>query len=317
MDAAATAVTVFHRPADDAGFRSWLARMTEIAESREGFMSASIAMTEDPLLEPGFSVTFRSERLLHHFLDSAERARWLGEGESLGFRRKSSDLIIVDGEMPPPGIGVFRHSVTRGKEAEFAATEARLVAVSSEFPGFEGAALFPPGHNGRWFSVLRFRTGGQLSDWMRSEERAAALPELRAKLTEDFTVAAHTTPFGSTVRTVDGATRMTPTWKTAMLVLLVLYPTVMTLSRFLGPVLDRIGAQPWLAMWLSQIVSVGLMSYFLSPAVAARFRRWLDPIDGAGWRISAAGAAVIVVLYALTLLLFASAKWLQYWDYDQ
>ncbi|WP_454194578.1 antibiotic biosynthesis monooxygenase [Nocardia sp. Marseille-Q1738] len=317
MNAAATAVTLFHRTADDAEFRGWLARMTEIAETAEGFVDAAIAVTEDPRLEPGFSVTFRSERLLHHFLDSAERTRSLSEGESRGFRRKSSDLIIVEGESPPPGIGVFRHSVARGKEAEFAATEARLVAVSSEFPGFEGAALFPSGDSGRWFSVLRFRTGNQLSDWMRSEERAAALPELRSKLTEDFTVDAHTTPFGSTVRTVDGATRMTPTWKTAMLVLLVLYPTVMTLSRFLGPVLDRFGAQPWLAMWLSQIVSVGLMSYFLSPAVAARFRRWLDPVDGAGLRVSAAGAAVVVGLYALTLLLFASVKWLQYWDYDR
>ncbi|MGQ4598679.1 antibiotic biosynthesis monooxygenase [Nocardia sp. R6R-6] len=316
MNSAATAISLFHRPTDEVDFRAWLDRIAEIAQTAEGFVDAAVAVSEYPQLEPGFSVTFRSEQLLHDFLDSAERARLLGAGESLGFRRKSSDLIILAGGSPTPGIGVFRHRVARGKEAEFAATEARLVAASSEFPGFEGAALFPSDARGRWLSVLRFRTGTQLSDWMRSQERAAALPELRSQLTEDFTVDAHTTPFGSTVRTVDGETRMTPTWKTAMLVLLVLYPTVMTLSRFLGPVLDRFGAQPWLAMWLSQIVSVGLMSYFLSPAVAAWFRRWLDPIDGASRRASAAGAAVVVVLYALTLLLFASVRWLQYWDYD-
>ena len=67
-----------------------------------------------------------------------------------------------------------------------------------------------------------------------------------------------------------------------MLVLLVLYPTVMTLSRFLGPVLDDLGAEPWLSMWLSQIVSVGLMTWFLMPLVTGWFRRWLDPVDGAG-----------------------------------
>ncbi len=315
MDAAATAVTVFHRPVHDGNFRDWLMRITEIARRMDGFVSSSVAVTEGALLEPGFSVTFRSEPALHAFLDSAERAAALSDGTTLGFHCKSSDLVIVEGGSPPPGIGVFRHSVARDKEAEFEATEARLVAVSSTFPGFEGAALFPS-DGGRWFSVLRFRTERQLSDWMRSDERAAALPELRAKLTEDFIVQAHTTPFGSTVRTVDGETRMTPTWKTAMLVLLVLYPTVMVLSRFLGPVLDRAGASPWLALWLSQIVSVGLMSYYLSPAVASRFRRWLDPIDGAGRRISVAGAAVVVALYALTLLLFASVRWLQYWDYD-
>ncbi|MEU6186844.1 antibiotic biosynthesis monooxygenase [Nocardia sp. NPDC047038] len=315
MNAAATVVTVFHRPANDAAFRDWLARLTEIARAMHGFTHSSVAVTESPMLEPGFSVTFRSEPLLHEFLDSAERAATVADGEARGFHCKSADLIIVEGESPPPGVCVFRHSVARDKEFEFEATEAQLVAASSRFAGFEGAALFPA-DGGRWFSVLRFRTQRQLTEWLSSDERAAALPELRSKLTEDFTVDAHTTPFGSTVRTVDGETRMTPTWKTAMLVLLVLYPTVMVLSRFLGPVLDRLGAQPWLALWLSQIVSVGVMSYFLSPAVARRFRRWLDPVDGANPRISIVGAAVVVVLYALTLLLFASVRWLQYWDYD-
>ena len=114
-----------------------------------------------------------------------------------------------------------------------------------------------------------------------------------------------TTPLGTTVRTEHGRIVMTPNWKSAMLLLLVLYPTVMTLSRFLGPVLDRIGA-PWLALWLSQVVSVSLMQWWLMPWVSRPFRRWLDPVDGAGWRSNLAGAAVIVVLYAATLLLFES-----------
>ncbi|MEV0339505.1 antibiotic biosynthesis monooxygenase [Nocardia sp. NPDC050713] len=313
----ATAVTVFHRPPDAESFEAWLDWMGETAFAAEGFVECCRAVSDDPALEPGFSVTFRSEALVNEFLDSAARSRVLAEGEALGIQRKSSDLVIVEGELPPPGVGVFHHSVADGKAADFVAAEAELVTLSATFPGFEGVALFCRGDTGRWFSVLRFRTAQHLSDWMRSEQRAAALPALRAELTEDFSVVAHTTPFGSTLRTVDGRTRVTPTWKIAMLVLLVLYPTVMTLSRFLGPVLDENGAPPWLAMWLSQIVSVALMSYILSPAVAACFRRWLDPVDGAGWRISALGAAIVVVLYALTLLLFATVKWLHYWDYNR
>ena len=100
-----------------------------------------------------------------------------------------------------------------------------------------------------------------------------------------------------------------------MLVLLVLYPTVMTLSRFLGPVLDDLGAEPWLSMWLSQIVSVGLMTWFLMPVVTGWFRRWLDPVDGAGARVSLVGAAVVAAVYAATLTIFASVTWLQFWDY--
>jgi antibiotic biosynthesis monooxygenase (ABM) superfamily enzyme len=80
-------------------------------------------------------------------------------------------------------------------------------------------------------------------------------------------------------------------------------------------VLDHAGAQPWLALWVSQIVSVSALQWWLMPAVTRPFRRWLDPVDGAGWRISVIGAAVVIGLYAVTLALFKFVKWLQYWDF--
>ena len=100
-----------------------------------------------------------------------------------------------------------------------------------------------------------------------------------------------------------------------MLVLLVLYPTVMTLSRFLGPVLKGMDAQVWLSMWLSQIVSVTVMTYALMPLATRLFSRWLDPIDGAPVRISVLGAAVVVAVYAATLWLFAAVTWLDFWTH--
>ena len=150
---------------------------------------------------------------------------------------------------------------------------------------------------------------------MRSDERDEALPGLRSSLTHGFAAVSSTTPFATTVRIQDGRTLMTPNWKSAMLVLLVLYPTVMVLSRFFGPVLDRAGAEPWLALWVSQIVSVSALQWWLMPTVTRPFRNWLDPVDGAASRISALGAAVVVAGYAVTLALFASVKWLQFWDY--
>ena len=187
--------------------------------------------------------------------------------------------------------------------------------ASSRFPGYQGTILFPPDASGEWLSLIRFRTGTQLSEWMRSSERGEALSGLRTSLTKDFSVISDTTPFATTVRIENGQTSMTPNWKSAMMVLLVLYPTVMILSRFFGPVLDRIGAEPWLALWVSQIVSVSLMQWWLMPAATRPFRRWLDPVDGSGLRISLVGAAVVVACYGLTLALFATVKWLQYWDF--
>ncbi len=100
-----------------------------------------------------------------------------------------------------------------------------------------------------------------------------------------------------------------------MLVLLVLYPTVMTLSRFLGPVLKDMGAEPWLSLWLSQIVSVAVLTFVLMPLATRLFTRWLDPIDGASVRVSALGATVVVAVYAATLWLFAAVTWLDFWTH--
>jgi uncharacterized protein len=57
------------------------------------------------------------------------------------------------------------------------------------------------------------------------------------------------------------------------------------------------------------------MQWWLMPAASRSFSRWLDPVDGAGWRVSAAGAVAIVVVYAVTLTLFATVRELQFWDY--
>jgi antibiotic biosynthesis monooxygenase (ABM) superfamily enzyme len=250
-------------------------------------------------------------------LDSSGRARILAGGEARGFWRSTTDLVIVDGSEPPPGVSAFQHSVVTGREADFHSTQAELSEASALFPGYEGTALFPPGAGDEWMSVVRFRTPAQLAEWLHSSQRSAVLGELRSSLAGEFARVSSTTPFATTVRTENGRTLMTPDWKSAMLVLLVLYPTVMILSRFFGPVLDGWGARPWLTLWLSNVISVSALQWWLMPSMSKPFRRWLDPVDGAGVRISLIGAGVIVAGYLVTLAVFASLKWLQYWDFPR
>jgi hypothetical protein len=161
-------------------------------------------------------------------------------------------------------------------------------------------------------SLIRFRTEPQLSAWLGSPQRQEVLPPVRSSLTQDFSVFAQTTPLGTIVRRVNGKTAMTPSWRTAMLLLMVLYPMVMLQSRFVAPVIGKLGAQPWLSVWLGQVVSVALMQWWLMPTVSSWCRRWLDPVDGAGVRITLRGAAIAVIVYAASLTVFATADWLQY-----
>jgi antibiotic biosynthesis monooxygenase (ABM) superfamily enzyme len=313
----ATALTVFHRAPQRDTFTAWCTELAGAAHAQPGFVADYVGVADADGTDWAVSHTFDSEASLHAWLDSADRARLLAEGEARGIWRKNADLVLVPGRDLPPGTAVINHRVAPGKEDEFREAQGRLIALCATFPGFEGALTLPHGiAQGEWMAVLRFRTDEQLADWMESDSRAQALPELRSKLTEDFAVAAaHSTPFGSILRFSHGKTQVTPNWKTAMLVLLVLYPTVMLLSRFLGPVLDRLGAEPWLSLWLSQICSVGIMTWYFMPVVTGWFKRWLDPVDGAGWRISLIGAGIVLVSYAATLALFASVHWLQFWDY--
>lgn len=313
----ATAVTVFHRTEDGTGFHSWAEQVLAAAREHEGHLCGHVGDLVTPATDWSVAVTFSSEKLLHAWLDSPQRADLLRDGQLRGFWSSSGDLVVNAQGPTSAGIGVFRHTVTAGKEDDFRAMQARLSAAAGAFAGYEGTVVIPDGAipDGAWMSIIRFRTGPQLSGWMRSAQRTEALAGLRSTLSQDFSTASNTTPFGTTVRIEDGRALMTPNWKSAMLVLLVLYPTVMLLSRFLGPLLDGAGAAPWLGLWISQIVSVTAMQWWLMPAVSRPFRTWLDPIDGAGVRISVAGAVAIVALYALTFTVFATVHELQFWDY--
>ena len=308
----ATGVVLLH-PVPDARLQAWVDRAADAAGSMPGFTALRPAVT-DGGLQPAVAATFDTAEHLHAWLDSD----MLSTSDAEGVLRKSSDLLIVEGHRLPPGTAVFRHDVIEGQAAEFVAAQRQLVTSTAQFPGYLGTVVLPPAPEAgmeQWTSILCFRTDEQLAAWSESDERARQLKKLRTHLTTDFDTLSVDAPFGSILRIDHGRARVTPTWKTAMLVLLVLYPTVMTLSRFLGPVLDDLGAEPWLSMWLSQIVSVALMTWFLMPAVTGWFRRWLDPVEGAGLRTSVIGASVVAGVYAVTLTIFASVTWLQFWDY--
>ena len=321
----ATAITILHRPVRGArsdgrevareGFDEWVLALRSVASTAPGFVESLVSVHGDERLDYAIAATFRTERQLNDWLDGQPRAEVVREGATRGFHRASSDLVVIEGELTPPGIAVFRHGVAAGRDADFVQAQGDLTKVSSRFPGYEGTVVFPAGVSGEWTSLIRFRTERLLGGWLKSNQRQESLSSLRSTLARDFSTASHTTPFGTTVRIENGETELTPSWKSAMLVLMVLYPTVMLLSRFLGPQLDRLGAEPWLSMWLSEVASVSALQWVLMPFAAARMRRWLDPVDGAGLTVTLRGVAAVGAVYVVTLSIFATVTWLQFWDY--
>jgi uncharacterized protein len=254
----AMAVTIFDRVADPEIFDGWVCDVRSAAEAARGFVAFAASIRRDAPLDWAVAVTFESEDLLHEWLDGETWKHLVRGAAARGFLRLSSDLVIIEGAVMPTGVAIVSSSVSGGMEADFQAAHFRLTMAASQFSGYEGTAVFPPGVLGKWMSLIRFRTEPQLSAWLRSPQRKEVLPPVRSSLTKDFSVFAKTTPLGTTVRNVDGKTEMTPSWKTAMLLLMVLYPMVMLQSKFVAPVIGKLGAQPWLSVWLSQVVSVAL-----------------------------------------------------------
>ncbi|MBA4024993.1 MAG: antibiotic biosynthesis monooxygenase [Gordonia sp.] len=310
----ATVLVTFH-PAPPADFVAWVEEVSTAVATQPGFVHVAAAEH----LQQAISLSFTEEEALQTWLDSPGWSALLASGVRSGIRREFSDLVIVDGEEPPMGVGVFVHRVEPANLSGFVSAQRKLMSLSAVAPGFEysvliGPRLAEPGIE-EWTAVVKFRNDSLLAGWRESPARAGVLGELRSNLEQDFSESFETNSFGSIVRVTDGKSASTPEWKVGMMVLLVLYPTVMILSRFIGPSFDDWGAEPWLSMWMSQILSVSLLTYLLMPAATWVFAFWLDPERGSSAKVSVIGAVVVAVLYAATLAIFASVRWLQFWDY--
>lgn len=295
---------------------AWQATIDAAAATWPGFVESQVTPDDEAEDDWAASVTFDTEEHLRAWLGSTDREELLQSGRSLGISDSAATIVLVQGESPPPGVGVFVHKVAADRRADFIRVERQLRQASRAFPGFLGSVLLPPGDvRGLWISVTRFETDADLARWLSSPQRATLLVSLREQLAQDFEQYTRSAPFGSIVRFEGAEAQVTPKWRVAMVVLMVLYPTVMLLTRYLSPWLTDLGADPGLGLWLSQVVSTILLTWVLMPLATRIFRRWLDPIDGVGLRVTLIGAGIIVAVYVATLVVFLSVRNLQYWDY--
>jgi antibiotic biosynthesis monooxygenase (ABM) superfamily enzyme len=308
-DGRTTVFLSFHRTAEAPAFAAFADLVGAQAASAPGFVRWSRSVLTSPVLEWALAVTFRDESSAQEWLDHA--------GDLLtGHEFLRADMeLFVEGSPPTPGVLLVREAVEPGREAGFLESTEHLAELERARPGHEGSSVFPPYDDQHsWSSVIRFRTERQLDAWLASPELGRALPERQAHLSEESQVMTATS-FGSTVRVADGETAVTPGWKTALTILLVLYPAVMLLNRFLGPWLNRIAPQPWLSVFVNLAISIVLLTWVLMPLASRLLRRWLDPVDGAGRGRSLLGAVAVCVGYVVLFVIFSTVGFLQFWTH--
>ncbi|MER6945319.1 antibiotic biosynthesis monooxygenase [Nonomuraea sp. NPDC000554] len=219
-----------------------------------------------------------------------------------------SALEVLAGRTPGSEAvtAVISHNVRPGRERDYTRWQERVRRAEERFPGFLGFEAFAPvpGVQPHWVVMTRFDTREHLEDWFASDTRRKLLDEGRDCVL-DYDVRTVKSAFGGWFRFGGGAGQgAPPNWKQAMCVLLALYPTVMVLNLTVGRVLTGAHLPLYLVLFISNVLSVTMLTWVLMPLVNRAFAAWLRPGVPRSFLANAAGAFVILLCFALSIAVF-------------
>ncbi len=304
----ATAVTAVQvRQGAEGAFASWLAQLNKTVATFPGYVSAVVVPPVPPVQSDWVMVQrFETLEQLRGWLDSDARRSLVAESASLLVDEGTTNVIEGAASDSPRDMvtEVITVSVKPGMEEEYHAWVDRLREVEARFPGYRGLQLQPPipGLQEDWVSLLRFDTAEHLNAWLKSDARRAALREGEPFIdrSREQQVA---TSFSGWFTFGDAPGQVPPNWKQSMIVLLMLYPIVMLELLFLNPLLRSLGMAE--ATFIGNLLSVAALGWLLVPPANRAFDWWLRPVpNGPRWT-TAAGVALIIGLYAISVAVFA------------
>jgi antibiotic biosynthesis monooxygenase (ABM) superfamily enzyme len=171
-----------------------------------------------------------------------------------------------------------------------------ISAAAETFAGYQATDVFPAteGHGDEWVAVIHFADDKSLQQWLGSEQRAQWVEKLRGKL-GDFTLKTLPGGFGPWFaglgRRPDDAP---PSWKMGLTVLFGLYPTVMLLTIFVGPLTRDLGVA--VSMLIGNALSVSILQWGLMPLLTSLLGRWLKANGKQNRALSIGGACLLLFL---------------------
>jgi len=272
------------RKGKDAEFAAWKARHDTVIGKFPGYVSSDVMPGANGSNEWTIVINFRSADDLAAWRQSKERA----------------DIIAEAGVQPAGDVTeVIFSRIKPGMEDAYREWAARIEAAQARCPGYRGMFLQPPDEEGgMWTTIIRFKSAPQLEMWINAPERKSLLQESKAFIEhEQLTRLATAFPGWVPVDPMTG--KGPPNWKTAMLVLLGLFPVVMLELRFLNPVISRFGLHASLATFIGNTLSVAATSFITMPLFVRWFGWWLFSADAPTRRVTSKGVAILVVLFAL------------------
>ncbi|MEU7829583.1 antibiotic biosynthesis monooxygenase [Nonomuraea sp. NPDC049129] len=295
------------RQGRDNDYERWQEKTTEIARGFPGFEGTELY---PPIAgeQNSWVVVFRFSSIgqLTAWLDSEVRRKLLDEVRPMLEEPASQEVLAGGTAVREAVTAVISHNVRPGREADFARWQEKVRKAQERFAGFMGTEEFEPvsGVQDRWVVLLRYDTREHLDEWLGSDSRAKLLEEGRDYFV-DYDVRKVQSAFSGWFQfgreAGDGAP---PSWKQAMTVLLVLYPTVMILNLTAVRGFAMAHLPGYLAMFLSNVLSVTVLTWLAMPLVNRVFAGWLVPGRTTSARANVVGVVVIALCYAVSIAVF-------------
>lgn len=294
------------RPGMDAEFSTWKAGLDLAVAKFKGFLSSDII----PPTKPGSNewtilLNFQSKEDVAAWQTSRERAAVVAEGVPLFEGGNLGEVAQDDDEGQRPDSNVTEVIFSKlkpGQEDNYREWAARIQAAQAKYPGYGGMFLQPPDEaGGLWTTIIRFDTALHLEAWMNAPERKELLQESKSFI-EHEQLSRLATAFPGWVPLDPMTGKGPPDWKTALLVLLGLFPIVMLEMRFFSPVLAGLGLHASLATFVSNAISVGLTSFLTMPWCVRAFGWWLFLKDDSAKDTTLRGVGVLIVLFAIEVV---------------
>ena len=304
----ATAVTTVRvRQGEEGAFAGWLTGLNKAVATFPGYISAVVIPPVPPLQADWVLVQrFQTLEQLGAWLDSDARRSLLAGSTSLLEDEGTTNVIegtSTDASPQDMVTEIITVSVKPGKEEAYREWVDRIRQMEPRFPGYKGLQLQPPipGLQDDWVSLLRFDTSEHLNAWLTSDARRAALREVESFVDQREQQVA--TAFSGWFTFADAPGLVPPNWKQAMVVLLALFPVVMLELLYLSPLLQSLNLA--VATFIGNLLSVAALTWLLVPRANRAFGWWLRPTSSVSSGVEAAGIALIIGLYAVSVLVFA------------
>jgi antibiotic biosynthesis monooxygenase (ABM) superfamily enzyme len=288
------------RPEHEGEYLRWQADINAACRTFAGFQAAEI-VPPVPGVQDDCVVVYRFDSVEHleAWLRSDARQTLLARGEPL-FAGAARQHVVAGAR---PGVGmVVSTRVKAGREHEYRQWQDTIDREAARFPGFMGNEVFPPvpGLQDEWVVVVRFDSTDNLRRWLGSDVRRR-LNEEAKRLWHEARVESFSGGFPGwfTPGPGPGHPALPPNWKQAMVVLLVLFPTVMALGKVLSPFLTPLPFA--LQMFVSNVASIVVMNWLLMPLALRGLAFWLTP---AGTGIGVRGLVTVLAAYAVAIAVF-------------